>query len=99
MLRRIPMVPMLFGVFAAWTLLAMLASRDRSLSDTRIYVVAGAFGAAYILLATGLLHVLPSPKSRAGSMGVGCLFAWLAVFFAGAVIGVVSVLITGHGIT
>ena len=99
MLRRIPIVPMLFGVFAAWTLLAMLASRDRSLSDTRIYLVAGAFGAAYIVLVNGLLRVVPSPTSRAGSMAVGCLFAWLAVFFAGAVVGVVSVLVTGHGVT
>jgi hypothetical protein len=99
MLRRIPIVPMLFGTFAAWTLLAMLASRDRSLSDTRIYAVSGAFGAAYILLAYWLLRALPSPNSRAGSIGFGCLFAWLAVFFAASVVGVVSVLVSGRGIT
>jgi hypothetical protein len=99
MLRRVPIVPMLFGVFAAWTLLSMLASRDRALSDTRIYIVTGAMGAAFMVLANAFVQSVPPPQSRIASMRVGCLFAWLAAFFAATVVGVVSVLFTGRGIT
>ena len=99
MLRRLPIVPMLFGVFAAWTLLSMLASRDRALSDTRIYVVTGALGAAFMVLANAFVQSVPRPQSRIGSLRVGCLFAWLAAFFPATVVGVAPALVTGRGIT
>src|SRR6266542_1339799 len=60
--RRIPLVPMLFGIFAAWALLSMLASRERSLSEARVYVVTGSFAAIYALLVYLLLPIVPRPK-------------------------------------
>ena len=97
MWRRIPLVPMLFGIFAAWALLSMLASRERSLSEARVYVVTGSFAAIYALLVYLLLPIVPRPKSRAGSIGMGCASAAVGLFFV-AVVAIVAALITGRGV-
>lgn len=97
MWRRLPLLPMLFGAFAGWALLSMLASRERALSEGRVYVVTGAFCAAFALLVNLLLRGLRRPQSTLGSIGHGCLYAWIGMFFV-AVVAVMPVVITGRGV-
>jgi hypothetical protein len=98
MWRRIPIVPMLFGACAAVALLAMLASRDRELSDLAIYAAVAAFGAAFMLLVQlGAAFFPHGPQSTLGSIGCGCASAGAAFFFL-VPIAAVTVLVTGRGI-
>lgn len=98
MWRRVPLVPMLFGVFAGWSLLAMLASRDRSLSDLRVYIVTGAFAAAFALLAHLILARPIRSRSTTGWIARGCGYAWLGMGFM-AVVAAVPAIITGRGVS
>ena len=97
MWRRIPLLPILFGAFAGWALLTMLASRERALIDTNIYIAVGASSATFAVLVDLLLRLLGRPSSTAGSIGFGCLYATIGFFFA-VPIALAAFLITGQGV-
>src|SRR5438309_835810 len=85
MWRRIPVLPMLFGVFAAWALFGMLMAGDTArLTDIRAFVAAGALGALFALVVRPILRAIGSPSSF-GWFGFGCLYACFGVGFVAAI--------------
>ena len=84
MWRRIPVLPMLFGIFAAWALLGMFVAADEKLSSVRIFLVAGALGALFALLVRPILRGIGSP-STFGRVGFGCIYAMLGVCFVASI--------------
>jgi hypothetical protein len=86
MWRRIPILPMLFGVFAAWALLGMLASGKEQLSDVRVFAVAALLGALFAVLARAILRGPVRSRSKFGWLRLGCAYAWLGIGFIGFVI-------------
>src|SRR5262249_49584289 len=97
MWRRLPVVPMLFGVFAAWALLGMFVASDQKLASIRGFFVAGMLGALSALLIRPILHSIGSP-STAGRFGFGCLSALLGIGFVAA-IAVVPAAMVGRTVT
>jgi hypothetical protein len=88
-LRRIPWAPLLFGVFAAWALLSMLASQQPELSNVDVYVVAGALGGAAMLILNLLARWIARPSTY---LGFGCFYTAAAFAFLLPVVGFVSIL-------
>lgn len=85
MWRRIPLLPMLFGVFAAWALFGMLMAGDPvRLTDLRAFLAAGALGALFALVVRPMLRAIGSPSSF-GRFGFGCMYACLGVGFVAAI--------------
>lgn len=84
-MRRVPLLPMLFGVLAAWSLLGMLAVGQEKLSDLRLFALAGVLGAAFAVFATRALSGPMRPRSKARWLAVGCGWAWLGFGFMAAV--------------
>src|SRR2546423_3825436 len=84
MWRRIPVLPMLIGIFGAWALLGMWVAGDEKLSNLRIFVVAGALGALFALIVRPLLRTVGSPQAF-GWLGFGCLHGCLGVGFVAAI--------------
>src|SRR5436190_8312459 len=85
MWRRIPVLPMLFGVFAAWALFGMLMAGDPvRLTNLRAFLAAGALGALFALVVRPMLRTIGSPSSF-GRFGFGCMYACLGVGFVAAI--------------
>src|SRR5689334_632598 len=79
MVRRFPLLPMLFGLFGAWALFGMLAAGNEKLNDLGAFAVAGGLGALFALLVRPLLRVVK--PATFGRLGFGCMYGCLGVFF------------------
>src|SRR5258705_132349 len=97
MWRRIPVLPMLFGVFGAWALFGMFVAADEKLGNLQVFIVAGAFGALFALLVRPILLAIGSP-STFGRFGFGCIYALLGVGFVAA-ISVVPAMMLSRAVT
>ena len=76
MLRRIPIVPMLFGAFAALALLSVFAIAQPALNNIHVFLAAAAIGAAYVLLLYAFSPLIRGePRSKTRAVGRGCLYA------------------------
>lgn len=85
MWRRIPVLPMLFGLFAAWALFGMLMAGDpEKLTDLRAFLSAGALGMLFALVVRPILRSIGSPSSF-GWAWFGCTYACLGVGFLAAI--------------
>jgi hypothetical protein len=88
-------MPVLFGTFAAWVLLSMLASQQRELSNLNVYAAVGAFGGAVMLVLSLVGRWIAKPASAAG---LGCFYSAAAFIFMLPLLFVV-VQVTGRGVT
>ena len=92
MLRRIPILPMLFGAFSALALLSVLAIAEPAVNDVHILSAGAAVGAAYVLLLYAASPLLRGePRSTTRAIGRGCLYAMGGYFTLIIVVFVVAV--------
>ena len=97
MLRRIPLVPMLFGAFAALALLSVFAIAQPALNNIHVFAAGGAIGAAYVMLLYAFSPLLRGePRSRSRAVGRGCLYAMAGYTTLIVVAGVVAVATAGN---
>ena len=81
MWSRIPVIPMLFGAFAALALLSVFAIAQPELNDAHVFMAGGAIGAAYVLLLYAFSPLIGSEsQSKARVIGRGCLYATAGYF-------------------
>ncbi len=83
-MRRIPLVPMLFGAFAAWALLSFVGTFQPMLNTANVYAGTAAVGAAFALIVYAAASMLPrrSLVTRREKIGCGCASAGAGCTFA-----------------
>ena len=107
-LRRIPLVPMLFGAFAAWALVSFVATFEPLLNTSNVYIGTAAVGAAFALIVYTGASMLPKRRfvtrrekfgCGCASAGAGCTFAlFISASMAVAVAGSFAITTTSQGI-
>jgi hypothetical protein len=94
MWRRIPIVPMLFGAFAALALVSVLAVAQPALNDAHVFAASAAIGAAYVLILYAFSPLIRGePRSTPRAVGRGCLYA-AGGYFTLIPLGVLFAIIT-----
>lgn len=98
MWRRIPILPMLFGAFAALALLSVFAIAQPLLNDRHVFAAGAAIGAAYVLVLYAFSPIIRGvPRSRGRAVGRGCVYA-MAGYFTLIVIAALIAVITGANV-
>lgn len=98
MLRRIPLVPMLFGAFAALALLSVFAIAQPALNDIHVFAAVAAVGALYTLFLYAVSPLIQGEsRSRWRATGRGCLYA-VAGYTTLIVVALVVAVATGGNV-
>jgi len=97
-LRRIPLVPMLFGAFAALALLSVFAIAQPELNNIHVFAAGAAIGALYVLVLYAFSPLIRGePRSKMRATGRGCLYA-AAGYTTLIIVAFVIAIVTSSGV-